>query len=1116
MVGAAALPLANAQTTTSTLASTIASLQAQIASLTAELNSSGTTTTSVGTTNSVGATNYDFTSDLTVGSTGSAVTALQTFLIGQGDLVLATPTQYFGSMTQAALAKFQAAHNITPSVGYFGPKTMAFVNSLSTSTSTTTTTTITLPDGCTSTTQLYSITTGHSCSVPTTLPAGCTTTSGYSPTTAQPCSSGATGVTVATGAAMSVNLDPLTPGAVNVAAGAVNTPVLRLDFTAGATPVTVTNLVLSRTGLSQDSDLNNVYLYSGVTKLASNLGFNNGAITFSNGAGLFTVPANSTMVVTVTVDVAPGTSSSGHIFQIGLASAANVTGGTFSGNFPLTSAQFTIANVSNLATLTVSGFSSSTVSVNAGQLNDLVGQMTVQAGNNPVKVTQLNLTNVGSVQSNYLQNIKLMDGSTQLGATITSLGSGNVATFDLSGAPLMLTSGQSAVLSVYADITGGVGRYFQFSIQQASDVQAQDTTYGVGIGATVGSGFGNFPIDLSYMNIQQGNLVISKDANTPQTYAVAGNTNQVLAEFDVLASGDSIKFNEMDFGVTGSQTINNFRVVDDQGAQIGTTVNVATSTSVITEGSGSLNYIIPANTTRVLRVYGDLPSGATGSIGVSLGGGATSAQSYTTYVSLGTIASVSGNSLSVLPSGSNLLVTQNYSLGSPVPAAAGASNVEIGSYTFTAGQINSVNLTGINLTVAAGAAPYLTNLKVMNGSTTVGNVYSTVASSNVYNFNGNGSISIPATQSVTLGVYANISGGITTSSTVANATVLSSVSATTIGGNAVTASSTNGQAIYFNPGGQLTAALGPSTPQSSYLGMNIQNVELAQYQFSADNNSNETLTAVNLTDSSSSTTSTAASDYSTIINYQLTDTAGNPLTPVVNSSNGQLAFTLNNGGLPIAANNLVDVNLIASVNTYPNASSSATHAFALNTYQYTNGSGSTTTAPTVTTIGKLFTVYQTSLGITEGTFSVPASISGAGTPVGAFAFSVGNTSKNVTLTQLTMFANGSLVNSSTVQHLQLYDGNTALSTATATGTTAFSFSLATSTYNEVIGQNGSLNLTVKEVSSPSGLTSFSNGGNGTYQLVLTGVNWNDGVVNVGSFSPSLGTQITGQVITASN
>ncbi len=198
-------PLVNASAqTTSSLQAQIAALLAQIQTLQSQLNASGTTTTSVG------ANTYNFTSDLTVGSTGSAVMALQQFLIGQGDLVLATPTQYFGALTQAALAKFQAAHGITPSVGYFGPKTRAFVNSMSTSTTTTTTTT--------------------------------------------------TGTIAPVGAPLSISLDAQTPGSSNVAAGAVNTPVLKLDFTAGATPVTITNLVLTRSGLSQDSDLDNVYL----------------------------------------------------------------------------------------------------------------------------------------------------------------------------------------------------------------------------------------------------------------------------------------------------------------------------------------------------------------------------------------------------------------------------------------------------------------------------------------------------------------------------------------------------------------------------------------------------------------------------------------------------------------------------------------------------------------------------------------------------------------------------------------------------------------------------------------------------------------------------------------
>ena len=38
-------------------------------------------------------------------------------------------TKTFGSLTQAALIKFQKANNITPAAGYFGPKTRTVVNS---------------------------------------------------------------------------------------------------------------------------------------------------------------------------------------------------------------------------------------------------------------------------------------------------------------------------------------------------------------------------------------------------------------------------------------------------------------------------------------------------------------------------------------------------------------------------------------------------------------------------------------------------------------------------------------------------------------------------------------------------------------------------------------------------------------------------------------------------------------------------------------------------------------------------------------------------------------------------------------------------------------------------
>jgi peptidoglycan hydrolase-like protein with peptidoglycan-binding domain len=76
-----------------------------------------------------------FDRDLEVGSTGDDVVALQVYLNAHGYTLASSgpgspgnETSRFGGLTRAALAKFQADNGITPSVGYFGLKTRAFVN----------------------------------------------------------------------------------------------------------------------------------------------------------------------------------------------------------------------------------------------------------------------------------------------------------------------------------------------------------------------------------------------------------------------------------------------------------------------------------------------------------------------------------------------------------------------------------------------------------------------------------------------------------------------------------------------------------------------------------------------------------------------------------------------------------------------------------------------------------------------------------------------------------------------------------------------------------------------------------------------------------------------------
>jgi hypothetical protein len=73
-----------------------------------------------------------FSADLTLGSSGADVTALQNWLISKGYSIPAGATGYFGAQTQAALARYQAAEGISPAAGYFGPITRAKVNATAT------------------------------------------------------------------------------------------------------------------------------------------------------------------------------------------------------------------------------------------------------------------------------------------------------------------------------------------------------------------------------------------------------------------------------------------------------------------------------------------------------------------------------------------------------------------------------------------------------------------------------------------------------------------------------------------------------------------------------------------------------------------------------------------------------------------------------------------------------------------------------------------------------------------------------------------------------------------------------------------------------------------------
>ncbi|GEM_PF-2293748 len=135
-----------------------------------------------------------FTSNLTVGSTGAQVTALQQILASKGFLTVA-PTGYFGSLTKAAVAAWQASVGL-PSTGFFGPMSRAAIGGSVTTTTTTTTNTPGCPAGA-----LFNSMTAAPCVGTSTVP-GCVPGALFSSTTAAPCGTTTT-TTTTTGTATS-------------------------------------------------------------------------------------------------------------------------------------------------------------------------------------------------------------------------------------------------------------------------------------------------------------------------------------------------------------------------------------------------------------------------------------------------------------------------------------------------------------------------------------------------------------------------------------------------------------------------------------------------------------------------------------------------------------------------------------------------------------------------------------------------------------------------------------------------------------------------------------------------------------------------------------------------
>lgn len=802
MAHAAALTSAQVQSILSLLSSfgadstTIANVNASLTGGTMTTSGSTTTTTSSG---------YTFTRDLTIGSTGADVTALQNALKA-GGYMSANATGYFGVLTQAGVIAWQKAAGVAPAAGYFGAISRAHWN-LGGSTSGTTTTTTT------------------------------TTTTG-----------------AGTGTGLKVSLAATSPnGSVLVQKQGIGDLGEFVFSNPTSAPINVTGLSFKRIGVSNDQTLTNVYLYNGGTRLTDSAGISNSAFNFSDPVAIFTVPAGQTYTVAVRSDIADLTSGQ----QIGVSLVSATSNGTLDSSvvFPINGGYQTVS-AANLATVNYGASVTPSGNTSVSPQNDYpVWQSNISVSTNAVKLSSMRFTNLGSIDSSALVNLRLMVDGVQAGAAVPGMGANRTITFDLSAAPVLLST-QSHVVKVLANITGGASRTIVMSVQRSSDAMFIDSQLNQPV-TPVNSNGSNFSaqntgtITINSVTANTG-ISVSVDPASPNQAVAVGATNVKFASFDMLASGENVKVSDLFVTASSSKSgliqgaggLKNGKIFLN-GVQVGSTkdigaaqANGVAASDTVTDFSLGSSLILPAGQTVVVDVYGDAKDTAnlnytnTTSVVVTLKSATNNAQGLASLQSANVpSSSTSGNSISITTS--TLTATKYSGYGSQT-FVAGSNNAKIGAFTLSAGSNEGVTVNTIAVTLSGTSNASVTNLTLKDDATgaVLGNVQTTPSAgvgANSFNVN----LAIARSASKTINIYANVLSG-------ANpGTMFATVENTTAGTGDVTgqpASVTQAILQTITVGnGTLTITRAAGDPVSNNVLAGASSVKVGSFNFAGQN-----------------------------------------------------------------------------------------------------------------------------------------------------------------------------------------------------------------------------------------------------------------------------------------
>ncbi len=583
-----------------------------------------------------------FGANLTVGSQGADVTALQTALIAAGYSIPAGATGYFGSQTKSAVQKYQAANSI-PATGFVGPLTRAKLNG------------------------------GVAAAPAATCPVGftCTANAGTTGTVTNPVVTGPVGITTAgVPGILSVTPGPISTSVLNVGQNMV--PVMAIRNQAQYSDIAIQSVTidLGNNTTVYNKIFSKIYVTDGTNVLAS-VPLNSSTVV-QNGndyvvglAGFnFVVPKGTYRDLIVKADLYGAIDSiyTGKAINLSLPGNAvrGVDGAGVNLYGPLTAFTQTI-------TLNPSLVDNAQANVSLDAASPLVGSIPVTDTTNnqylglPVLIFDVNAQN---------DNLHLHNVSVQL---VTS-GVGQInAAYLFQGSTQIMSSGVSGGYAIFSNITDGT---------QGANIPVNTTVpYTVKVDATgVSSSTSPFVVRAIFDGASASTTVYNSiDGNATSSGVATGNNQTVASKgplFTLVGTPSIVKTNITAGGAT-TTTFQYSATFNVQVQAIGTDVVLGLPNATTTPVAFS-------STTAQVYMNGS----ALGLVSASAGVTAYSQPTNTTISVDGTNFTVARNSSVTIP------VTYSFTIEAPGANTYGVQLNSIGWNSASTGNTASAFMTG--------------------------------------------------------------------------------------------------------------------------------------------------------------------------------------------------------------------------------------------------------------------------------------------------------------------------------------------------------------------------------------------------------------------------------------